>query len=385
MQSPNDHERRPHSLELAVKRLRRRVHRARLLGHLGRHLCIALFVGGTLALLLRAFAELERSQAAWSFGFVAVAPLSAWWFSRRERLSEEGAAACLDLWSGGSGLLLTGLETDDPAWRERAETRLGEVERDAHLRVARVASPVLPALLYAVGALLVGITPQPPAEPQNLFAGAVDRLEERLATLEEQVQVDEELAAELSSALGRMREEATSLRPEASFEALDRLEERMESEALEALEAAESGSESLAQAAATAMQDGGLAEAQEELESAMAELAEDGLLGEMPETLAELMEASGLEGAEVSQAGVKVQGLTSMSLPEGVELGDLLQLSEEMRQALAEKMQRLAEAGLLREAQLAQLERLAKLGSLDASELQFVEHTCDSECKAGGT
>jgi len=248
-----------------------------------------------------------------------------------------------------------------------------------------VASPVLPALLYAAGALLVGITRQLPGEPPNLFAGAVERLEERLATLEEQVLVDDELAAEMRSALEHMREEATSLRPEASFEALDRLEERMESEALEALEAAESGSESLARAAATAMQDGGLADAREELESAMAELAEDGLLGEMPETLAELMEASGLESAEETQAGVNLPGLASMSLPEGIELGELLQLSEELRQALAEKMQRLAEAGLLREAQLAQLARLAELGALDASELQFVEHSCDSECEAGGT
>ena len=358
------------SLAGAVSRLRRRARQAAFLGELSRHGTVALLLAGTAALLLRLLLGLSTAAAAPVLGLVLLAPLTAWLSARRRFLSASGAAAWLDVRSGSTGLLVTGLElADGPGagwepWRERAAAALSEAPRPPGLRVERLGAPLLPAAAFAAAGLWLGLPAHEPGPPPGLFEAAVDRLTEKLETLEETVELEEELAEELRARLEHLAEEADAARPETTFEALDALEQRLEAEAFEAFEAAREAREGLAAAAEEAVRDGGEAAAQERLERTLAELAESGFAGEYPESIQELLGAEGL------------------ALPEGAQLdaSQLLELSEELQQLLADRLADLQAAGLLKPGQLGEL---ALAGEL--ADIELVEHECGEECEAGGT
>jgi len=369
-------------LERAVGRLLRRVRAAAFLGELARHLVVVLLVGGCVALCLRFFLELPRERAGLALAALFLAPLSAWLRTRRRLFSPAAAATWLDVQSGGTGRIVTGLERPDGRWLAQAERSLAGVDRAPRLRVTRLLSPVAPALAFALLSIWIGL-PRPAASTSASFVeSAARRIEEKLATLEETVAVDDELAAELRAALERLERESAAAGPEASFEALDRVESRLESEALEALEAARDGNEALSRAneAVASSEEGTSAsnEGRELLQEALSGLLEEGLLNEDSGSFSELSEASGLEGLE---------GLEGAQLPADLGRGEMLELSQEMRELLASKMGDLAEAGLLDPSQLASLGDLSSfdLSDLEFSELEAVGHECDVECEAGGT
>ena len=197
--------------------------------------------------------------------------------------------------------------------------------------------------------------------PRKIEEAAVERVAEKLATLEEQVTLEPELAAELETRLERLKEEVGN--PEQAFEAIDRMEERLGQEGERLSEQIQDARDSLSKASESAASDAEAA--QKELEKTLGELAKAGLGKHLPEELQRELGGSSLE------------------LPPGVQLDPqkIEALSRELGAELARKLDRLGKAGL---AKLGKLGKAGELAKLD--DFKPTGHVCDENCKKkGGT
>ncbi|MCP3914556.1 MAG: hypothetical protein GY711_03245 [bacterium] len=345
-----------------LKRLQRRASLAAWLGEGSHHLLVAALAAGSAVLLARLLVDLPTARAALFLGLVALVPLTAWQRARSRFLSREGAATWLDLRSGATGTLVTALEVGDERWAERTREVLARAPEVPGLRLAPAVGRAATGVGFALLALLVPIPRTIAGPPPAIFDASLEALQEKLATLEEEIVFDEETAQELEERMERLEKEAlASENPEATFEAIDEMTKRLEEEALEAQEAIETASESLAIASSFAEENPALAE--EKMNEAIEKLAKEGLTAALPEDLAEL-------------------DLDALGLPEGFELDPekIAELSEEMQELLKEMLEHLGEAGLL---DLEGLEwgEFGELGEIgDLSELEF--EVCE-DCKNG--
>jgi hypothetical protein len=196
--------------------------------------------------------------------------------------------------------------------------------------------------------------------PPAVATSALERVEEKLETLEEQVELEPEAAEEMHAQIERIEAEAGEGRPESTFEALDRLDESIDARAQEALQAAARASRELGQATS----DPNLAEAQSSLQEALKQMDDAGLAKELPQ-----------ETKQALQPG-------TLSLPAGVQLSSaqLAKLSQELKGALDARLAKLAQGRLLDPKELKALGKLASLDDFD------FDHVCDEDCKKpGGT
>jgi tetratricopeptide (TPR) repeat protein len=259
--------------------------------------------------------------------------------------------------------VVTEAELGASAWsgqaQERIENALAQLPRIDGLALAR--SLGLGAL-FAAAALFVPLpeasrSGAPPVAPER----TLERLEEKLAALEDALALDPELSQELHERLERVEESAREERFDSTFEALDRLEERLDDSAARALEAAQQAQENLAAAASDAHLD----HAQEALESALEQLRESGL-------------TKGLSESTKSELGEQLD-----SLPPGLQLSsqELAALSRELNQSLAKQLGKLGAARLIDPSKLRELlDAQLGEGELDP------DHECDEDCKKpGGT
>lgn len=345
-----------------ARRLERRAFWAILAGELGRALAALSFVLGAAILVARVGLGAEARSLLPLLGLLAIAPALAWVRARRRRLSREAAAAWLDVRAGAGGVLVTGLEAPDPRWAPRVEAVLARAPALPRPRLVRPLGLPLLGALFVVAALAVEVPASEPGPSPALFEAALQRLDEQLATLEEEVELEEELAREMHERLERLAEDLDHSGAESTYEAIDRLEERLGAEARRASDAARRAGEALAGASATAQADGGLA--LEKLQDALAALREGGLAGALPPSLEAELDA--LEAA--AAAGLPLAG------------AKLLELSEELRALLQAKLDGLAAAGLTAPARLASPGEFA---SLDGFELRPHDH--EGECEPGGT
>jgi hypothetical protein len=348
------------SLERAIADLRRRVLATHWLRHAALHGAVLLYAGGAAALLARALGGWERGAAAWVVAIVLAAPLSAWWLARRRAPSREAAAAWLDVRGGASGLVVTESELGSSSWSPAAEARLrGSLEALPRLDILDALRRLAPALAFAALALFVPIPRDEVGPPPAVADSALERVEEKLATLEETLELEPETAIEMEEQLERVAEESREGDAESTFEALDRLEERLEDAARDAETAALRAQHELA----AATKDPSLADAQQALENALAEMAEGGLAKDLPaDVQSELLPGS-------------------LALPEGMQLtsAELAKLAKSLQGALDSKLGRLAQGRLL------DPKSLRKLGELPTLE-GFESHECDESClKPGGT
>lgn len=352
------------SIDRSVRRLRQRAMLASLVGVGSTHLLVASLLAGTAVLLSRLLLGLSADRAALVLIVVALVPLTAWFVARRKFLSHEGAAAWLDVRSGATGILVTELELADARWEGRANEVLARAPKLPAIRLRPAATRSCLGLAFALLALWIDIPKHVMGPPPALFKSSLATLREQLETLQEEVALDESTAQELEARMDRLEQEATdSENPEATFEALDRLSDRLASEALEAQESALAAAAELKGAAALADQNP--AEAEVQFADTLAKLMEDGLLRNLPSALTQELGANGAE------------------LPEGLALDPamLAKLSREFAKALEGKLGKLAQAGLLKFGRPGQLGELGELSAFD-----FTEHVCDESCeKAGGT
>lgn len=350
------------SLDALATRLRARVFLGVFLGALGRFAMWGLFVTGTLALLLRYVLGVERATAAWALAPLAVAPIAAWIVARRRRLSHAGAIAWLDLRADAQGAWITRLELDDARWNERADAALARELALPAPRLARPAVQAFPALAFAAAALWIEMPRDPVLPPRKLEEALIEKVEEQLETLKEEVALEPELEQELEARLERLEDELGD--PEQAFEAIDGLQERMEQEGERLAETMESAQESLAEASESSKRDP--EGAQKALEQALGELAKAGLEKNLDEELKSQL------------------GSTSLELPPGTKLEPMKidALSKELSDALAKKLDKLGKVGLAKLGKLGKAGELAKLDGFEPT-----GHVCDENCKKkpGGT
>jgi hypothetical protein len=352
------------SLARSLDRLRARAALAAFAGTALTWLALAAAALGALALLLRAALGLEQRAAALVLLPLLLVPPVAWAFARRRVPSRAATAAWLDVRGGGSGAVVAAFEVEDPRWQAQLAAALGRGAELPRVRLARPAGRALLAGAFASGALLVPLPRAAIGPPPVVQEAALERVEEQLAALQEQVQLDAELAEELREALSRLQQEGALREPESAFEALDRASERLEQEALENAETAQAAREDLARAAEAAAADPEAAQA--ELERTLGELSKAGF------------------GKDV-QAALKTQlGVAAAALPPGTKLdaAALKALSSQISAKLGERLGALAKAGLLDAKSLQKLSELARLDEFRSS-----DHVCDERCKQqpGGT
>lgn len=332
----------------------------------GRHGRVALFVGGALALLVRTL-DGDTTSVWWlPASALGCAVASALWIGRTARPAAGTAAVWLDVHGGASGEVVTESELGASAWSAHAAR---------HIELALTKLPSAPwnsmarslslAALFALAALWVPL-PARPAGPAPFVAGrGLERVEEKFAALDEALELDPLIAEEFRERLERVEQSAKDERFDTTFEALDRLEERLDEQAARALDAAQRADEALSQAAS----DPHLDHAQEALESALEQMREAGL-------------AKGLNAQTEQSLGASLE-----SLPPGVQLSSaqLAKLSSELRGSLGARFAKLDAARMidpskLRELLDAQLGDGGQYGALDP------DHECDENCrKPGGT
>jgi len=346
-----------------LRALRRRVAQAAYVGELSTQLLVALFASGTLVLLARLLLGWELERAVWICSLALVTPFTAWWRARGRFLSAEGAANWLDVRTGATGIVVTETEVADERWMARAEEVLASRRLLPAVRVQPMTIRSFAGVGFALLALLVPIPDAQPLTPANLFDSSLEALHEKLQALEEELEFEDEVAAELEAQLDRLEAEAEqALNPEATFEAIDQLARRLEQEALEAQAAAQEADEALADAAQAAEQEQAAA-LSESLARTTEVLELSGMLETLPRELQESLDLSASQAAE----GLKLD-------PAALE-----ELSAGMRGLLETKLGKLAEAGLLEAGT-----KLGKLGeSAGLGAFQFSQHECDENCKLG--
>lgn len=397
-------------LERAIGALQRRDRSIRFGENLQRTLLVVLFGVGAIALVAR-FAH-AGSETFWlsllGAAVFVVAPLFALWRSSETRLSNEEATTALDLAGGGSGSLVTAIETGtDPRWEERVQKALAVVPNLNSAPWLPRFQALLPGLAFALLACLIPMPAQDqPGPPQEFFTKREEALREKLSALEETLELREETESQLEKQLERLEAEARDGSPESFFEAADTLEEDIEAAANEAAEEIERARETLSDAAEAAREadsqsanssdanakspeDSALA-SQLALEASLENLASDlagqeleapdGEWSEAAKELAKkLAEELSQEQRDALAEAMKKQGEGAKLSPE-----DLAKLSEALRKGLGDKLAKLAQKGLLKPGKF---DPNAKLARANLSEFKMKEGSkpcSSSECKSAG-
>ena len=357
-------------LDRPLADLRRRQFLGGFVGALGRWLQIGLFALGAACLLLRLILGYEAAQLSPVFWALLLSLPGAAWVARAGLYRGDQGAAWLDVAAGADGSLVTDYELGDARWRGRAQAAIGRLRSYPGPDWKASMRRVVPALLFALAVMLVPI-PRPKVLPSSLYSGTLADLEEQLETLQEETGLEEERAEELAEHMQRLREEAEQGHdPEATFEAMDAFESELARQAEEAAEAMEQAYEELA---AAESESAGGEQSDESLQSALERLSSAGL---EPFPVDELESMELPEGVEWPK-GLELDAETWEKLSElpemDPELAKALQeaMSPALRKELMERMQRLADAGLLKgmQGRLTRLDELAKLAEMGEFEI----------------
>ncbi|HYR84043.1 MAG TPA: hypothetical protein VE422_08200 [Terriglobia bacterium] len=256
----------------------------------------SLLLAGLIALVCRMFfpSAAEILVWLWLAPVVAIFPAFIICIARAYRPSEIVALA--DSLDGGQGLLLTLLETGDPAWTGAPALENFSRRPLPRLRPRRLLWKFLPAAAFLLAALLV---PQRvPAGPGNTIL-ANDIAEDLKTTLAELTKRDLITPAEekkLEEEIERIRKSALERVDSSSWEAADALREKLAANLSEKHDALKWAQESLARYAAASAQ--GVADNPahesdiEEIARAIETLSRSGLLADAPADLRRLLGGS---------------------------------------------------------------------------------------------
>lgn len=331
-------------LEARVTRWRRDVFAGAFAREAGQAAAVALVVSGAAALVARAQWGLP-AHAAWWFALALVPALAVALVRARARVPDRAAAAAaIDLAAGGSGLVLAAFERHDRRWSADAAKRARSAGRpETDLGAGRWFACTA-AAAFALLAWLVPIGAEARADDGARLAGFAERLAERLAALQEEGVLDPARAAAYAERLEGLGDRFGELALESAVEALDRLSDDLGREAEDLREVGERRFEAL--------------------EERLGALAEAALAGAEPEQLQAAAEALGAaleDAAALAQGAAGGEELATRArelaqrLGASARAGDLaqgLELSDAMRQALEERLARLADRGLLSDARI---------------------------------
>lgn len=349
-----------------------RVAQVRRRSFLGRFAAAAGPMAGAGGCLLGAAVLLGRAlegrdlpgTAGWSAAAAVVVGSLAWglWRARAGAMGAGDAATWLDLEGGATGELVTAAELGERArdWAPAVERRASAVGRVYPVDWRR---PLTLAALGALFFLSAGLAPLRALNASGalteLFDERIEEVREQLAALDEQLELEPEEAEALEEALDRLEADVQAEPDlEATYEAIDRIEEQLAEVAQEAVQAAQESLDALAEAAREAAlnaQDPGGAspEATARMEAAL-EAAMEGLEAFDPEALARAGELGGFDAGAL-------EDLAAQASTGKLDLAAAAELSQEMREALAEALAELGEAGLLDSGAMASLSELPQL------------------------
>ena len=279
---------------------------------------------------------------------IAIAALAR---AKAEALRESDAALWLDLRAGAGGRVITATEVTDAsaaAWSTDATRRATAVRERPSLGGRAALGRCAIALAAVALAVWVPVRTQAAADQSRieaLFADRLEDVEEQLEALQEEVALEEEDALELEEKLERLQADAAEDPDlEATYEAIDRLEEELAMRAEEALSSAKDAMQGLEDALQSAGELG-----QSGTETAAGDHTPVGdQLEAALQAAAELLEpgemdlASLLPGSKFGELpDMSAEALASMT-PE-----EIAKLSEALKDALEGSLEDLAAAGLL--------------------------------------
>ena len=269
----------------------------------------------------------------------------------RAGLTPERAALWIDLHAGATGEVVTAGELGASAspWRTRGVQRASRADAQYPIPFER------PLGLAAVGLVVLALSCLAPVRTKDstarlagLFEERIDEARAQLEALDEEIELEERDADSIEEALDRLEAEANDDADlEATYEAIDRLEERMAERAEEAAEVAERAAAALAELA----REPSSTEAMREASDALAETAREFSLPApaLDESLAELPKE--LQDA-LAEALESMEGLADAGLADAADakaLSELPELSAEQLEMLREAIER-AEAQKLADA-----------------------------------
>ncbi len=304
------------------------------------------------------------------------AGIFAWWRSGQCAMGRSDAALWLDLRSDASGRVVTASEVTEASaepWRAQAVSVAEQAEAIPSPRWGRVVQAAVLGLVLLIAAALVPVRVQGDGSSEGIAAVFEERLEEvaeQLEVLDENVGLDEEERTELEASLERL-EEAIQDDPdlEATYEAIDRLEDELAARAEEALAEAKQALSSLAEQQRSG-NDSSASDADAPAGEPMLSVAGmESLLSELALSESELAEAGLSRDALSDLSKIAASDLSELS-PE-----ELAELAEALASAMSEPLSELAQAGLLSESasSVSAFKPAGELPELTAAQLAMLE------------
>lgn len=312
------------------------------------------FVWGTMVLVLRAAAGVERKPLLWGGMGLAVCLTAALVPARRRMPKATAIRALLDEQSGCGGLLMAGEEQELGGWRQRMPVLVPPSVRWDGRRGATLLSIaagfVLLCFLASQG--LANLLSSSPLEIDQ----EIGRLLQQIALLKAESILDPKRAEMLAEKLADLREHASGKEPVRTLEALDHLRNLTQEAARRAAENGTRSSQRLGEAEALA---------QALLQNS--DLLDPKVMKELLAELAGQMDKSELD-PDVLDA-LRQQKLSAKQLQK------IAQALAGNRGNLLRRMGKLHKAGLIDEETL---ERCRKLGECDCEGLR--EFLCKNKC-----
>ena len=287
----------PASVRPALRRLARRLAIGLFLDVWPTWTVASLLLAGLVALVCRMFFASAASWLEWLWlaPVLTAVPALIACFLRAYRPADVVAMA--DWLSGGQGLLLTLLETNDAAWAESPMVERASRFALPRLRPWRKLAALPPAVAFLAATLL--LPPRVPAQANAILADDIAKdLTATLVELKQQELITPDEEKRLEEEIERIRRGAQERVDSSSWEAADALRERVAAGLSEKQDAVKWTEESLARFAADAQagangESGSDAHAAE-LTKALEKLAQSGVLGNAPPELQRLLKAGKL-------------------------------------------------------------------------------------------
>lgn len=322
----------PASVRPALRRLARRLAIGLFLDVWPAWAVASLLLAGLVALVCRMFFAGAASSLHWLWlaPVVTAVPALVVCFIRAYRPAEVVALA--DWLNGGQGLLLTLLETGDPAWADSPILERASTFALPRLRPWRKLAALLPALAFLAAAWLLPQRMPPQGSNAVLADDIAAGLTATVAELKQQELITPADEKRLQEEIERIRRGAQERVDASSWEAADALREKVAAGLSEKQDAVKWARESLDRYAAAAQAGSNIGPGSEasaaELTKALEKLAQSGLLAGAPADLQRLLK-SGKLPADAKSLGELTASLSKYLGETNGRIGDLARLGKE--------------------------------------------------------
>ncbi len=322
----------PVSVRPALRRLARRLAIGLFLDVWPSWAVASLLLAGLVALVCRMFVPGAASRLHWLWLAPVLTALPALVVCIMRAYRPAEVVALADWLTGGQGMLLTLLETNDLAWAESPLVEHASTFSLPRLRPWRKLAPLPPALAFL--ATVLWLPQRVPQETNTILADEIAaNLTTTLAGLKKQELITAVEEKELEEEIERIRRSAGERVDASSWEAADAVREKIAAGVSEKQNALKWAEESLARyaiAANSGADAGAIADAHAaELTRALEKLAQSGLLAGAPADLQRLLQGGKLP-ADGASLGELMASLSKHLAETNGRFGSLARLGKEV-------------------------------------------------------